>query len=101
LGNRRFGLDLVRSGSRFRARSRQAVALLLIILPIYLVLAAQRDWLENDKLRIILMGLCRCRCFSVKVGGVVRPPTAVAALGAFRRGGRRVTVGGAVGFGAG
>jgi len=50
-------LTLFGLGAAFVRDRRQAVALLLIILPIYLVLAAQRDWLENDKLRIILMGL--------------------------------------------
>lgn len=47
-----FGLIATLRRDRWRA-----VALLLIFLPVYLVLLAQRDWLENDKLRILMMGL--------------------------------------------
>jgi hypothetical protein len=39
----------------FRRDKKRFAVLILITLPIYLVLAAQRDWIEADKFRIFLM----------------------------------------------
>jgi hypothetical protein len=48
------GLILIGAAAMFRRSRSTFFALLFVLLPTYLVLAAQRDWIEGEKARILL-----------------------------------------------